>query len=275
METRRMCPHCRAFITTSDRTCPYCNERVGPRAVDRAGPSVLAGFIPRARFNTVIILLINFGLYVATTIYAMRTGAGDALSLDSRTLLLFGAKFGPLLAAGQWWRLITAGFLHGGLMHILMNSWVLFDLGATVEEVYGPSRMYVIYFISSVLGFYASAMWKPMSPSVGASAALFGLLGAMVALGMRHRSAVGDAMRGTYIRWLVYMLIFSLVVPNIDMAAHVGGLVGGFGTAFVAGEPKHEGATIEKVWRVGAWCAVLLTAYSFFRMYLVFATYNG
>jgi rhomboid protease GluP len=275
METRRMCPHCRAFITTSDRTCPYCNEQVGPRAIDRGGPSVLAGFIPRARFNTVIILLINFGLYVATAIYAMRTGAGDALSLDSRTLLLFGAKFGPLLGAGQWWRLVTAGFLHGGLMHILMNSWVLFDLGATVEEVYGASRMYVIYFISSVAGFYASALWKPMSPSVGASAALFGLLGAMVALGMRQRSSIGDAMRGTYIRWLVYMLIFSLLVPNIDMAAHVGGLAGGFGTAIMAGQPRYEGAPIEKAWKVASWCAVLLTAYCFFRMYLVFAAYSG
>jgi rhomboid protease GluP len=143
-----MCPHCRAFITTKDRTCPYCNEVVGPRAVDRGGPAVLAGFIPRARFNTVIILLVNFGLYVATAIYAMQAGlGGDALNLDSRTLLLFGAKFGPLIGAGQWWRLVTAGFLHGGLMHILMNSWVLFDLGATVEEVYGASRMYVIYFI--------------------------------------------------------------------------------------------------------------------------------
>ena len=67
-------------------------------------------------------------------------------------------------ARGEWWRLVTAGFLHGGLLHILMNSWVLFDLGAQVEEIYGASRMWVIYFVSSVCGFYASAVWMPRFP---------------------------------------------------------------------------------------------------------------
>jgi rhomboid protease GluP len=112
-----------------------------------------------------------------------------------------------------------------------------------------------------------------MTPSVGASAALFGLLGAMVALGMRHRSSLGDAMRGTYIRWLVYMLLFSLLMPNIDMAAHLGGLAGGFGVAYLAGQPRIESAPVEKVWRIASWTAVLLTAYSFFRMYLMFSRY--
>lgn len=268
-----MCPHCRAFITTSDKVCPYCNEPVGPRAVDREGPSVLAGFIPRARFNTVIILLINFGLYIATALYSMRGSGGSAMDIDGRTLLLFGAKFGPALELGQWWRLITANFLHGGLIHILMNSWVLFDLGATVEEVYGASRMWVIYLISGIAGFYLSAMWRPESVSIGASASIFGLLGAMVALGMRHPNSVADAMRGQYVRWIVYMLIFGLFMPGIDMAAHVGGLVGGFVTGYVAGEPRHAGAPIEQAWKVAAWVAVLLTAYSFFRMYMMFSTY--
>ncbi len=270
-----MCPHCRAFITTNDKTCPYCNERVGPRAVDREGPAVLAGFIPRARFNTVIILLINFGLYVATALYSMRGEAGGALDIDARTLLLFGAKYGPALSVGQWWRLVTANFLHGGLIHILMNSWVLFDLGATVEEAYGASRMYVIYLVSGIAGFYLSALWRPMSVSIGASASIFGLLGAMLALGLRHRNAVGDAMRGQYIRWAVYMLLFGLFLPGIDMAAHVGGLSGGFITAYLAGEPRREGAAVETAWKVGAWAAVLVTAYSFFRMYISFSSFAG
>src|SRR5258707_2937522 len=112
----------------------------------------------------------------------MNAGRGSAMSLDGYSLIHFGAMYAPLIQAGQWWRLVTAGFLHGGLMHILMNSWALFDLGASVEEAYGTSRMLVIYLISSVVGFYVSALWSP-GDSVGASAAICGLLGAMIALG--------------------------------------------------------------------------------------------
>src|SRR5215471_14139258 len=123
MDPRRMCPHCRAFITTKDKVCPYCGESVGPRAVDRRDPGpLLGGFIPHARFNTVVILVINFGMFLATVLYSMRGGNSEAfMGLDMRTLFWFGAKYNEALAAGQWWRLVTAGFLHGGLFHILMN----------------------------------------------------------------------------------------------------------------------------------------------------------
>ncbi len=199
-----MCPHCRAFITTKDRVCPYCNEAVAPRQVSRDDSSALiGGFIPHFRFNTMIILLVNFGLYMATTLYSMRAGNPEAfMNLDVRTLILFGAKWNLGLIQGEWWRLVTAGFLHGGIIHILMNSWVLFDLGAQVEEVYGTSRMLVIYFLSTIFGYLASAEWSA-AVSVGASAALFGLIGAMIALGVRHRNPMGTAIRGMYMRGAV------------------------------------------------------------------------
>jgi rhomboid protease GluP len=165
MDSRRMCPHCRAFITNKDKICPYCNEQVGPRAIDRRSPAdFLGGLIPHARFNTIVILLANFGLYLVSTLYSMRAGGGGGFSgIDGATLFAFGAKFGAAIAAGQWWRLVTAGFLHGGLLHILMNSWVLFDLAPQVEEMFGASRMWVIYFVSSVGGFYLSNLWNPRS----------------------------------------------------------------------------------------------------------------
>ncbi|MGA2155851.1 MAG: hypothetical protein ABSH37_15665, partial [Bryobacteraceae bacterium] len=81
MDSRRMCPHCRAFITNKDKICPYCNERVGPRAIDRRSPAdFLGGLIPHARFNTIVILLANFGLYVVSTLYSMRAGGGGGFS---------------------------------------------------------------------------------------------------------------------------------------------------------------------------------------------------
>jgi len=265
-----MCPHCRAFITTDDRVCPYCNEAVAPRRARResAGP-ILGGLIPHAGYFTILILLINTGLYLATSLYSLNGGRGNFVDLDGQTLFAFGAKFGPAIAAGQWWRLVTAGFLHGGLLHILMNSWVLFDLGAQVEEVYGGARMLVIYFAANFLGFYVSYMWRPEAVSVGASAALFGLVGAMLAVGTRYKSTLGSAVRSVYIRYLIYLLLFSLL-PGIDMAAHVGGLAGGFGVAYLAGVPHYEGAGRERFWRVSAGIAVLLTIICFLKWYLWF-----
>ncbi len=264
-----MCPHCRAFITTSDRTCPYCNEAVGPAPARRASGPILGGFIPHARFNTVIILFLNFGLYLACSLYAMKGGRGNAMGLDSGTLVDFGAMYRPYIAGGQWWRLVTAGFLHGGLLHILMNSWVLFDLGAIVEDMFGGARMLVIYFFANIAGFYVSFRFGG-GLSVGASAALFGLIGAMIALGIRDRTSAGTAIRGLFVRWLIYGLLFSLL-PGIDMAAHVGGLVGGFLAGYVAGEPRYVGSATEKAWQVAAGLCVLLTVVSFLKWYLWFS----
>jgi rhomboid protease GluP len=276
MDPRRMCPHCRAFITNRDKVCPYCGERVGPRAIERREPgAILGGFIPHARFVTMLILTINVGLYLATVIFSQRAGnTGALMGIDMQTLFLFGAKYrAAILNYGQWWRLVTAGFLHGGLLHIGMNSWVLFDLGAQVEEVYGAARLYVFYFVATVLGFLASTFWTP-ALSVGASAGIMGLIGAMIALGVRHQSSsMGGAIRGMYVRWAVYVLIFGLLPGlHIDNAAHIGGLAGGFAVAYVAGTPRIETAFSEKLWRAAAAICVLLTAVSFLMMYLSFST---
>ncbi|MBS1874193.1 MAG: rhomboid family intramembrane serine protease [Acidobacteria bacterium] len=266
MDKRRMCPHCRAFITTDDRVCPYCNSPVGPRAIDRRQPAdIMGGLIPQARFTTTLLLLINGGLYVAMMIYSSKSGRGGIQGLDGYTLVNFGAMYPPLIQAGQWWRLITAGFLHGGIMHILMNSWVLFDLGAQTEEFFGTSRMLFIYFMSTVVGFWASAHFAHLS--VGASAGIFGLIGAMIAFGVKERSSYGSALRSFYMRWAMYGLVLGFIVPNIDMAAHIGGLAAGFGAGFVAGTPRIASRT-ERVWQGIAALCVIITVLAFLNMFM-------
>ena len=266
-----MCPHCRAFITDKDRTCPYCNEAVGPRYAERMGASVIGGFIPHARFNTILILVINLGLFLATLALGIKAGSNNPMGVDPRVLYELGAKVGLLYLHGEWWRLVTAGFLHGGVFHILMNSWVLFDLGAQVEEIYGGNRMWVIYFCANFTGFLLSAWWNP-TISIGASAGLCGLIGAMIALGVRHRSPMGDAIKGMYIRWAVYILLMGMLpFFNIDNAAHVGGLVGGFGLGYIAGQPGRHAST-ETMWKVACWLCILLTAVSFLKMWLSFSS---
>ncbi len=271
-----MCPHCRAFITDKDRVCPYCNEKVGTRAIDRRSPGdLLGGLIPHARFVTTTLLTINVGMFLLTVIYSMRSGNGSALlGVDGRTLAYFGDKFNPAIQLGQWWRLVIAGFLHGGLFHIFMNSWVLMDVGAMVEEIYGPARMFVIYTLANIGGFYLSYLWSPV-PSMGASAAIMGLIAAMIAFGMQHRSAIGDAIKGQYIRWVIWILIIGLLPGfNVDNAAHIGGLIVGFAVGYLAGTPRYEGAPIEKLWKVAAAFCVLLTAGCFFEMYLSFSQFT-
>lgn len=261
-----MCPNCRAFVSTADKACPYCEVVLGPPAAERRSPAdVLGGLIPHARFTTVVILLINAGFYVAGALPDL--GLGKGLPIYEA-----GAKFGPGIRAGQWWRLITAGFLHGGILHLLMNSWVLFDLGAQTEESYGTNRYLVIYVASTITGFYASYLWSPYSPSVGSSAGIFGLLGAMIALGMRDKSSYGAALRAHYMQWGIYALLMSALFAATDNAAHIGGVAGGFALAYIAGTPRR---TTDGLWQLAGWAAIGITVLAFAAMFRWLAMANN
>ena len=242
-----MCPNCRAFITTSDKVCPYCDVKVGPRAIERRSPGdIMGGLIPHARFTTILILLINSAVYIAQQF--------------SPALFQAGASIPWPLERIQPWRLVTAGFLHGGIFHILMNSWVLFDLGAEVEQFFGTSRMIVFYFISTITGFMASSYFGHVS--VGSSAGLYGLIGAMLAFGVTEKTALGSMVKSLYTRWLIYGLVLSFI-PGIDLMAHLGGFAGGFAAAFVARTPTARQAWKEPLLKAGAGVSVFLTAVCF------------
>ncbi len=270
-----MCPNCRAFITTNDRVCPYCELQLGPRAAEQRSPAdAFGGLISARNFTTIVIMLVNTGLYVATVLYAMRTNQGSGLDLNTDTLRDFGGKDAYLIfVMGQYWRLITAGYLHGGLMHILMNMWALFYVGVHVDEVYGTSRYLVFYFLTTVGGFLASAFWSPGVLSIGASAGIFGLIGTMIALGVRDRSAYGALVRNVYLRWALYGLAFGILpalfgISFMDNAAHLGGITTGFAVAYFAGTPRLSRPAVETFWRVAAGIVLGITALSFVEMFL-------
>jgi len=269
-----MCPHCRAFITTDDKVCPYCDAQVGPRAVDMRSPvAVMGGLVPSGRFVTSLILLLNAGLYLTTVVYSSNSGNPSPIQgIDWRTLYVFGGKLREAIFGGDYWRLVTAGFLHGGILHFLMNTWAMFDLGATVEEYFGGARMVIIYFAGTVMGFAASTMWSP-ALSIGASAGLFGLIGAMIGYGSMHGSAFGGMVKAHYTRWAIYGLILGLI-GNIDNAAHLGGLAGGFAVARIAGTPLLD-AKREQIWHWLCYLCLALTAYSFAQMAATFARHSA
>jgi membrane associated rhomboid family serine protease len=251
-----MCPNCRAFVTTSDRVCPYCQVHLGPRAIDKRNPGeILGGLIPQARFTTVMILLINAGLFLAQYL-SPHSGLTEA-----------GESVPAVLMQGQWWRLITAGFLHGGLFHILMNSWVLFDLGAEVELLYGTSRMIVFYFVSTVTGFSASSHIGGGHFSVGSSAGIFGLIGAMLAFGFTDRTSLGLQVKSLYTRWVIYGLVLSFL-PGVDFWAHVGGFSGGFIAGWLASTPRARLMWKEPLIKALAGVSIAVTAVAFGMLYL-------
>lgn len=262
-----MCPQCRAFITTDDKICPYCDTPVGPRAIDRRDPgTILGGLIPAGQFVTITLLTLNVGLYIVTALASMKTGGG-LMGIAPQVLVTYGGAFGPfVLGDGQWWRLLTAGFLHGGVMHILFNSWALMDAGAHAEAVYGQKRMISIYLLSTAGGFLASMLWRG-GLSIGASAGLFGLIGAMIALGIMHKSWEAQAIKSMYTRWAIYGLLFGLLPLPIDNAAHLGGLATGFVTAWLAGTPKLLATHWkERLWQAVMVVVLLATGLSFAKM---------
>src|ERR1051325_5994794 len=235
---QKMCPACRALVDRKETTCPLCGERItrgsgGP--LDR----MLSLVIPDQMRYTIFIMSANvllFGLTLYVTLQRLGRHAGFGAilgSIDGRTLVRFGAKYGPLISEGQWWRFVTPIFLHGGLLHIAMNSWVLMDLGPAVEALYGRQKFLVLYVLTGIGGNVLSYWWHPYTISIGASGAIVGLIGAMITYGYRHRSSAADATRGMFVRWAIYVLLFGFIMPVVDNAAHIGGLITGmaFGLA--------------------------------------------
>jgi rhomboid protease GluP len=263
-----MCSNCRAFINAKDKVCEYCGNPVAPRAIDLRMPDdLLGGLIPARRAATSILLLSNVGLYLATVVVSMKAGNPSAfMDLDARTLIYFGGMYREGIAAGDWWRLITAGYLHGGILHIGMNMWALMDIGPQVEEIYGTPRLVAIWTAATILGFFLSFYFGTRL-SIGASAGLFGIIGAMIAVGTLHRTALAQAIKAAYVRMAVYGIAIGLLgfLP-IDNAAHIGGLAGGFGMAWLAGIENRDGGAKDRLWRgVGVAC-VALTLFAFVLM---------
>jgi rhomboid protease GluP len=161
---------------------------------------------------------------------------GRGLRPDRETLIAWGALHGPLVRAGQWWRIATCALVHGGVIHIFFNCYAMFYFGSLLEVLQGRWRLGVFLFFAVITGSLGSLLWHPHVVSVGASGGLFGLIGAIAALIIRHRRefppSLWRAMRRGVIRVLAYNLIFFLV-PFIDNAAHVGGFVGGLALGLI------------------------------------------
>ncbi len=267
-----MCPNCRAFITISDRVCPYCGAQLGPRAIDLRGSQFAASLLPRANVTSTTILVINIAFFLLEIVVASQLTHSSIFSgfsnINSAVIVLLGGKAAPYIYQGEWWRLITAGVLHAGFIHLAMNSYALFILVGEVEQFYGTSRLIFAYIFSSFTGFLFSLLFSPRSLSLGASAAAFGLIGIMLAMGVRHRSdPLVQLVRAQYTQWVIFSLVLSFM-PGVDLAAHLGGLAGGFLVGLIAGLPGLPNSPREQLWKTLAGLAILVVLYAILKDFL-------
>src|ERR1700751_2620089 len=162
---------------------------------------------------------------------AMAIANGSPMEMSGQIMLHFGANYGPDTLSGQWWRLFTYMFLHGGVMHIFFNMWCLWDLGRLCESLYGRWTYAAIYLTTGIAGGLASVGWNPGVLSVGASGAIFGLAGALISsFYLGEFSVPRIAIQGTLRSLLFFVgfnVLFGSMVPGIDNACHAGGLVSG------------------------------------------------
>jgi rhomboid protease GluP len=161
--------------------------------------------------------------------------AADGVSVLDPTpeqLVRWGAGFTPLTTAGQWWRLITACFIHIGIVHLLMNMWCLGSIGELTERLYGSGRFLTLYVLAGLGGSIASYFFHPNSVCAGASGAIFGVAGGMVALFIFQKdlfpTVVFKKITASFGGFIAYNLIYGMTKTSIDNSAHVGGLISGF-----------------------------------------------
>lgn len=213
---------------------------------------------PIVTYGLTLVNVLIFGIMVLRGIH---TG-------DSDDLIRWGANYGPAIVANQWWRLLTCMFLHGGFLHILCNGYALYHLGSVVERMLGRPFYVVIYFVSGIMGSLASVWWNPMGMSVGASGAVFGIFGALLTFVFLYRHFIAPeavaALRKNAIFVLALNFLLGFTVEAIDMAAHVGGFLGGVAaTAVLCRLPRPVSRRTQRMrmaWVIGLGLAVTIGA---------------
>jgi membrane associated rhomboid family serine protease len=214
---RPICPDCMTTTSVGMR-CPECaRQRTKVRSVGSADQPVL----------TYALIAIN----VVVALGVLASGAGTTGGgLGASKLVTDGWVSRPLIEQGEYWRLVTAGFLHDGLLHLAFNMFALYVLGTLLEPAVGRLRFGVIYFVSLLAGSFGALLLEPTSPTVGASGAIFGLMGAAVVV-MRNRGV--NPMESGLGFWIGLNLLITFTVPNISIGGHIGGLIAGALVAFV------------------------------------------
>jgi membrane associated rhomboid family serine protease/Flp pilus assembly protein TadD len=213
------------------RESPYPSSSDGaagppePNA-DPITPTGLLDNVVTQVWVTPAIVAVNALVFVAMVV----TGVSPS-SPTSLDLFRWGADYGPATVGGQWWRLVSSAFVHVGLLHIALNMYVLWRAGALAERLFGRAAFLTLYLFAAIGGSLASVLWSPLTVSAGASGAIFGVYGAILAFSRVAKDALpAEAVAGLQkgaAGFVIYNVMFGLVMPNVSNSAHLGGLATG------------------------------------------------
>lgn len=252
------CPRCGRPIDGTQPFCIWCGaKRPGVWARLRASTRV----DQNGDWLVNAIIAANVVFYILSLILGRHGGLAmnplRFMSPDQTSLLILGATGTvPVLELGRIWTLISASYLHGGLLHILFNMMALRQIGPWVSTEFGPSRMFIIYTLSGVSGYLASCL-AGIPFTIGASASVCGLIGALFFFGKSRGGKYGAAVSREVSGWLISLVLFGLIMPGINNWAHGGGIVGGIVLGKVLGYREHGAETM--VHRVLALLCIVVT----------------
>lgn len=237
-----VCAQCNQLVGVNEETCPFCGAW---RPGLFGWAPVLRSVIGTRLDQITLIVGATVTLYVLALLLqpeAIMEASGflSILSPGGRALYQLGMTGGVAWELGWWWTLLTAIYLHGGLLHIFFNVMWIRNLGPVASDAYGPARAFVLFNISGAAGFLVSNTMSG-APTIGASGAIFGLLAALIVYGQKR----GQSMLTQQLwKWAIILGIFGFVMPSVNNWAHGGGFVGGWLAAqFMGFSDEHREST--------------------------------
>ena len=232
----QLCPACGTLVGASATTCHQCGANM--KYSFAAASKSLGRWMPQTSPVTYSMLSVCCVMFILAMIITARvqgftSSGGNPLGMlmslggiASQVNYRLGASLPLPYNVGQPWRFITAIFLHGSILHIIFNMWVLMDIGPMVEELYGSGRYFFLYVATGAVGYIASSAAGHFS--VGASGSLLGLIGVLLATTTGRKSQAAQSLRSALIRWLVYIGVLGIIMRGTDNYAHFGGLAAGY-----------------------------------------------
>ncbi len=211
---RPICPECMTATPVGMR-CPECASQ---KTKVRAGAGAFSA--TETPIGTYILIALN----VIGFLIELGAGSGGLATSSGNSVISNGGIFGPEIADGDYWRLVSGGFLHAGLIHLALNMYVLYVAGTLIEPGIGTPRFVALYFVALLAGSFGALLLDPNTVTVGASGAIFGLMAAVIVIA---RGRGMDDIASQFGLFVVLNLVITFSIPRISIGGHIGGLVGG------------------------------------------------
>ena len=210
-------------------------------------------FKSKVPYVTYFLIIVNIIFFVVPLLLGVYQSA-----------LTWGCIHGPSIRDGQYYRLLTGIFLHGSIWHIFFNCYALYVIGSQIESFLGKTKYIIIYFFSGIMGSLFSMIFGGSTPSIGASGAIFGLMGALLYFGYYYRVYLGNVLKSQIIPLILFNLVLGFLLPGVDNFGHIGGLLGGILITRALGI-KDKTTTFEKG---NGWIMTLI--FTVFILYIAF-----